>query len=192
MFYKVKGTLLEKTPNKVIIDINGIALELTISLNTYMSIPEHNSNVELFTSLFIRDDGLILFGFNDIEEKKMFHLLNKVSSIGPSLAINILSGIKPVDLKKAIINGDKGALCGIPKVGKKTADRIILELKDKFGKDHEVEISDVKSDNEDVLSALINLGYKRNEILNILKTVPQEINKFEDIIRYCLKKFSKT
>lgn len=192
MFYKVKGTLLEKTPNKVIIDINGIALELTISLNSYMSIPEHNSNVELFTSLFIRDDGLILFGFNDIEEKKMFHLLNKVSSIGPSLAINILSGIKPVDLKKAIINGDKGALCGIPKVGKKTADRIILELKDKFGKDHEVEISDVKSDNEDVLSALINLGYKRNEILNILKTVPQEINKFEDIIRYCLKKFSKT
>lgn len=192
MLYKVKGILLEKTPNKIILDINGIAIELTISLNTYVSLPEHNSSVELFTSLFIREDALILFGFNDIEEKKMFHLLNKVSSIGPTLAINILSGIKPTELKKAILNGDRTALCGIPKVGKKTADRIILELKDKFGKDHEIGSSEVKSENEDVLSALINLGYKRNEILDILKTVPQEVNKFEDMIRFCLKKFSKT
>jgi Holliday junction DNA helicase RuvA len=192
MLYKVKGILLEKTPNKIILDINGIAIELTISLNTYVSLPEHNSSVELFTSLFIREDALILFGFNDIEEKKMFHLLNKVSSIGPTLAINILSGIKPTELKKAILNGDRTALCGIPKVGKKTADRIILELKDKFGKDHEIGSSEVKNENEDVLSALINLGYKRNEILDILKTVPQEVNKFEDMIRFCLKKFSKT
>lgn len=192
MLYKVKGILLEKTPNKIVLDINGIAIELTISLNTYVSLPEYNSSVELFTSLYIREDTLILYGFNDIEEKKMFHLLNKVSSIGPTLAINILSGIKPTELKKAILNADKNALYGIPKVGKKTAERIILELKDKFGKDHEIGSSEVKSENEDVLSALINLGYKRNEVLDILKTVPQEINKFEDMIRFCLKKFSKT
>jgi Holliday junction DNA helicase RuvA len=192
MLYKVKGILIEKTPNKIILDINCIALELNISLNTYILLPECNNNVELFTSLFIRDDTIVTFGFKDIEEKKMFHLLNKVSSIGPTLAINILSGIKPIELKKAILSADKNVLCGIPRVGKKTAERIILELKDKFGKEYDISDSNVRNDNEDVLSALINLGYKKNEIIDILKNVPKEVSKFEDMIRYCLKKFSKT
>ena len=191
MLYKIKGAILEKTPNKIILDINGIALELSISLNTYVSLPDCKSNVELFTALFVRDDSLILFGFKDIEEKIMFLLLNKVSSIGPALSINILSGIKPIELKKAILNGDKNILCSIPRIGKKTAERIILELKDKFGKETDVSVSDVRTESEDVLSALINLGYKKNEIINVLRTVPDDINKFEDVIRYCLKIFSK-
>jgi Holliday junction DNA helicase RuvA len=103
-----------------------------------------------------------------------------------------LSGIKPIELKKAILSADKNVLCGIPRVGKKTAERIILELKDKFGKEYDISDSNVRNDNEDVLSALINLGYKKNEIIDILKNVPKEVSKFEDMIRYCLKKFSKT
>jgi len=128
MLYKVKGVLIERKPNKIVLNINGIALELIISLNTYLLLPDVNSVVEIFTSLFIREDAIVLFGFIDIEEKEMFHLLNKVSSIGPTLAINILSGIKPVDLKRAILNGDKNVLCGIPKIGKKTAERINFRI----------------------------------------------------------------
>jgi Holliday junction DNA helicase RuvA len=191
MLYKVKGILLEKKPNKIVLDINGIALELVVSLNTYMLLPEDNSSVEVFTSLFIREDAIVLFGFMDLEEKEMFHLLNRVSSIGPTLAINILSGIKPEELKKAIVNGDKNILCGIPKVGKKTAERIILELKDKFGKDNTLLNTNTKIENDDVLSALINLGYKKNEIINVLRELPEDVNKFEDIVKYCLRKFSK-
>jgi Holliday junction DNA helicase RuvA len=191
MLYKVKGIILDKSPNKVILDINSIAIEINISLNTYILLPDNHNSIELFTSLFIRDDTIVVFGFKDIEEKHMFLLLNKVSSIGPTLAINILSGIKTTELKKAIVSGDRNLLCNIPKVGKKTAERIILELKDKFEKDLSVEDT-VKKDNEDVISALVNLGYKKSEIINVLRSIPEDVNKFEDIIRYCLKKFSKT
>lgn len=192
MLYKVKGVLIERKPNKIVLNINGIALELIISLNTYLLLPDVNSVVEIFTSLFIREDAIVLFGFIDIEEKEMFHLLNKVSSIGPTLAINILSGIKPVDLKRAILNGDKNVLCGIPKIGKKTAERIILELKDKFGKDSVLSSSDVKVESDDVLSALINLGYRKSDVINVLREVPKDVNTFEDVVKYCLKIFSKT
>lgn len=162
----LKGILLKKTTDTLIIDNGGIGYEVIAPLSTFYALPEEGEEVSLHIYTHVREDAFILFGFKTALEKNIFRLLISVSGIGPKLATNILSGIGPDILLEAIAAGDLVRLQSIPGVGKKTAERIILELKDKaqkLGTDlvipSRVAIFKDKTISEDALSALMNLGY---------------------------------
>ena len=167
MIARLSGTLLEKAPNSVIIDNGGIGYEVTVPLSTYYALPEKNEKVSLHIYTHVREDALMLFGFHALLEKEIFLLLFSVSGIGPKLATNILSGMGPEDLLDAIASGDSRRIQSIPGVGKKIAERISLELKDKAsrlkGEQQPQTPSFVprkeEGVKEDAVSALVNLGY---------------------------------
>jgi len=163
----LKGILLKKTTETLIIDNGGIGYEVIAPLSTFYALPEEGEQVSLHIYTHVREDAFILFGFNTALEKKIFRLLISVSGIGPKLATNILSGIGPDVLLEAIAIGDLIRLQSIPGVGKKTAERMVLELKDKAQKvgtdlalpSSKVQIFKDRTILDDALSALLNLGY---------------------------------
>ena len=168
MIAHLKGLLLSKSTDTIIIDNNGLGYEVFVPLSTFYTLPdEDGQEVSLHIHTHVREDAFLLFGFKTILEKKIFRLLISVSGIGPKLAINILSGIGPDALLEAIALGDVVKLQSIPGVGKKTAERISLELKDKAQLIRaDVDLPSVKISSQedrevrdDALSALVNLGY---------------------------------
>jgi Holliday junction DNA helicase RuvA len=167
MIAHLSGTLLRKAPNSVIIDNSGIGYEVTVPLSTFYALPEKDEKVSLHIYTHVREDALMLFGFHALLEKKIFLLLFSVSGIGPKLATNILSGMGPEELLDAIANGDSRRIQSIPGVGKKIAERISLELKDKASKLRGEQQPPAPSlmarkeegVQEDAVSALVNLGY---------------------------------
>jgi Holliday junction DNA helicase RuvA len=177
MIALLRGTLAYKSSNHVIIDVGGVGYRLFIPLSTFYSLPE-TGEVSLFTHTHVREDALLLYGFLALEEKELFGILISISGIGPKLAVNILSHIPAKDLKRAIATGDIKRLSSLPGIGKKTAERLVLELKDKVGPVHDLpEADDVKSNttavdiSNDVISALINLGYKENQARKVLESM---------------------
>ncbi len=132
MIGHLRGTILEKHPNQVIVEATGVGYEIQIPISTYTSLPDAGAAVSLRIHTHVREDALLLFGFSTQEEKAVFERLISVSGIGPKLAITVLSGLPTADLVAAIRNGDVQQLVRIPGVGKKTAERIVLELKDKL------------------------------------------------------------
>jgi Holliday junction DNA helicase RuvA len=192
LIYRVKGLLIEKTPNTAVIDVGGVAFETVISVNTFSELPETGNEVTLYTHLVLKEDMAALFGFYDLLEKKLYLMLNKVSKVGPKLAIAILSGIDAKGLKRVITESDVQALSSVPGIGKKTAERIILELKDKF--DEEIITDHVEEENNfknDVLSALVNLGYKKQECTLAIRKFSSDFNDFEPLLKQCLKVLGK-
>jgi holliday junction DNA helicase RuvA len=167
MIAHLTGALLTKTPQSIIIDVGGVGYEAMVPLSTFYALPEKNERVGLLIYTHVRDDALTLFGFSTRLEKDLFLMLISVSGIGPKLAVNILSGIGPQDLLGAIANGDALRLQAIPGVGKKTAERMALELKDRASKalgDRDLPQVPAPRGEErrimdDALSALVNLGY---------------------------------
>lgn len=163
----LNGTLLSKTPQRVVLDNNGIGYEVFVPLSTFYALPGLQEKVSLHIFTHVREDALILFGFHTLLEKEIFTLLLAVTGIGPKLAVNILSGIGPDELLQAMTRGDAARMQSIPGVGKKTAERIALELKDKALKVRGGAVlapaasvpPDEKQVYEDALSALVNLGY---------------------------------
>lgn len=168
MIAHLNGTLLKKTTQSIIIDNSGVGYEVFAPLSTFYALPDETEKINLHIYTHVREDALILFGFKTTLEKKIFILLISISGIGPKLAINILSGIGPDELLEAIAGGDSVRLQSIPGVGKKTAERMVLELKDKAQKvrtDMDLPPAQVTSDDDkrlldDALSALLNLGYQ--------------------------------
>jgi holliday junction DNA helicase RuvA len=163
MIVYLKGDFVHKTPASVQIDVNGIGYEVQVSLHTYSKIQNLDKGI-LFTHLLIREDAHILYGFFDIAEKEMFQLLISVSGIGASTARVMLSYMKPEELTRAIINADMRTLEGVKGIGKKTAERIVLELRDKLAKQSlETNISPMKNNTlqQDALNALTALGINR-------------------------------
>ncbi len=159
----LKGDFVNKTPATVLIHVNGVGYEVQISLNTYSKI-QHLEKGQLYTSLLIREDAHILYGFFDMAEKEMFLLVINVSGIGASTARMMLSYMKPEELAKAIINGDIRTLESIKGIGKKTAERLVVELKDKLAKvTSETNIAALKHNtlHPDALNALLALGINR-------------------------------
>jgi Holliday junction DNA helicase RuvA len=159
----LKGDFIHKSPASVLIDVNGVGYELQISLNTYSKI-QHLDKGQLFTSLLIREDAHILYGFFDLTEKEMFLQLLSVSGIGASTARMMLSYMRPDELAKAIIHGEIRTLEGIKGIGKKTAERVVVELKDKLVKSPiETNIAPLKHNtlHSDALNALLALGINR-------------------------------
>jgi Holliday junction DNA helicase RuvA len=177
MIALLRGTLAYKSSDHVIIDVGGVGYRLFIPLSTFYSLPE-TGDVSLFTHTHVREDALLLYGFLSMEEKELFGILISISGVGPKLAVNILSHIPAKDLKRAIASGDIKRLSSLPGIGKKTAERLVLELKDKVGPIHDLpEADDVQSNtsggdiSNDVISALINLGYKENQARKVLESM---------------------
>jgi Holliday junction DNA helicase RuvA len=163
----LRGQILYKTPNYVVIDCGGVGYELAISVSTYTELREVGAEAILHVHTHVREDALQLFGFHDVTEKRLFEKLLTISGIGPKLAITVLSGISAERLVGAIRSGDHATLTKIPGIGKKTAERVVLELKDKlddmagFTAEGVVVRPSLGGTAEDVLSALVNLGYPR-------------------------------
>jgi len=162
----IRGQILSKSPNAVVVDCGGVGYELAISVATYTELGEAGSDARLHVHTHVREDALLLFGFAAVAEKRLFEKLLTISGIGPKLAITVLSGISAERLVGAIRGGDHATLTKIPGIGKKTAERVVLELKDKLddmagytpATDAPVSLGAVA---DDVLSALVNLGYPR-------------------------------
>ena len=192
MIAYLKGEFVHKTPAVVHVDVNGVGYEVQISLNTYSHIQNLDKGI-LYTSLLIREDAHILYGFFDNAEKEMFHLLIGVSGIGASTARMMLSYMKPDELAGAIIRADMRSLEGIKGIGKKTAERLVVELRDKLAKQPiESNISPMRDNtlHQDALNALMALGINRQAadqaIIKAMKSYPA-LKRVEDIIKQALK-----
>jgi Holliday junction DNA helicase RuvA len=199
----LKGELFHKSPEKVTILVNGVGYEVFLSSTSLEKLPQLGEDVFLHTFTYVREDTLTLFGFADTDEKKMFLLLINVSGVGPKLALSILSGIRPVDLARAISTKDLMRLTGLSGVGKKTAERLCLDLKDKVGiiagGDEDLPEfaagSQVEGSKEkDVISALVNLGYPQSRAYIALSEVKRRIApesvaemRVEELIRETLR-----
>lgn len=191
----LRGQILTKTPNSVIVDCGGVGYELLISVSTYTELGEAGSPASLHVHTHVREDALQLFGFKDLTEKRLFEKLLTISGIGPKLAITVLSGISAERLVGAIRGGDHATLTKVPGIGKKTAERVVLELKDKldylagFTLAAEPSRPSLGAVAEDVLSALLNLGYSRPSAQKALDTAAkhkEDLGDFERLFRASL------
>ena len=198
MYHYLNGKIAEKTPTAVILDVNGIGYEVRVSLSTFSSLPNLGETVKLFTHFVVREDAQLLYGFATEEEREAFRLLISISGIGPKLAITLLSGVTLPDLKRAIQEKNIPVLTAISGIGQKTAERVIIELKDKIGKAeisagkeliHDASVSDQMV--EDSVAALVSLGYTKQKAKDaVQKTLKAMLGKkpsVEEIIRAALK-----
>jgi Holliday junction DNA helicase RuvA len=202
MIATLSGILSSKTPQEAVISVQGVGYQVFIALSTYFTLPDINSAVQVFVSTHWRNDTIQLFGFATLEEKQAFSLLTTISGVGPKLALSTLSTLSVPDLCKAIESGDIEILGSIPGVGKKSASRIVLELKDKT---HRIMISESQKPStspiepttflqEEASSALINLGYRAPEVkkaINLAIAKMNETYELEDLIRTTLKELAK-
>lgn len=195
MIAHIRGQILFKTPASVIVECGGVGYELLISVSTYTELGELGAPVALHVHTHVREDALQLFGFKEPTEKRLFEKLLTISGIGPKLAITVLSGISAERLVGAIRGGDHATLTRVPGIGKKTAERVILELKDKldnlagFTSASEPTVPSLGAIAEDVLSALLNLGYSRPSAQKALETAAKhkdDLADFERLFRAAL------
>jgi Holliday junction DNA helicase RuvA len=195
----LRGRILEKHPNRVIVDVNGVGYDVAVPLSTFYSVSDTGSDITLRIHTHVREDALALYGFATVLEQDLFERLIGVSGIGPKLALAVLSGIEPLELMRAIERADVARLTAIPGVGKKTSERVVLELKDRLPRAQVAAVaagaaahddSDVR---DDVLSALVNLGYHRplaeKAVASAIKTLPD--GGFERTLKQALRELSK-
>jgi Holliday junction DNA helicase RuvA len=193
----LRGRILDKQPNRLIVDVNGIGYDVAVPLSTYYGLGETGSDTTLRIHTHVREDALALYGFATRLEQDLFERLIGVSGIGPKLALSVLSGIEPRELIQAIERADLARLTAIPGVGKKTGERIVLELKDRLPRAREEAaasgVPDSPALKDDVLSALINLGYHRplaeKAVATVLKAVPD--GDFERTLKQALRELSR-
>jgi len=175
MFSYLHGKLTEKNLISITIDCAGVGYDLAISLTTYEKLPQLNETVKLFVHFYMNDEGIRLFGFHTPQEREMFRLLISVSRIGPKLAIAVLSGITTDNLVSAIKTGNDHIIATIPGLGKKTAQRLIIELKDKVDsiqiRDNSIQMINPSEVSVDVENALLTLGYKPAEVKKVVREI---------------------
>ena len=197
MIAQLSGTLAHKLPGEVIVDVGGVGYQIFIPLNVFYRLPEVGNTVSLYIHTHLREDALQLFGFRAPEEKQVFLLLNSVSGIGPKLAVNILSGIPAEELVEAVKEGNQLRLVSIPGVGKKLAERMIVELRDKFTtlQPRPLEAISQNSDSQlvlDAVSALVNLGYRKAEVeKNVRDMIQTGERSLEEVIKDVLRRMSR-
>ncbi len=191
MIAHLKGQLIQKSPVSLVVDVQGVGYEVFIPLTVYYELPECGTTVSLYIHTRIREDSLKLFGFIKEADKQMFELLIRISKVGPKIALAFLSGMTGQDLTQAVFNDDIATLSAIPGVGRKTAERLALELKDKLlelNLQPETAIASNTPGNglkDDAVSALINLGYKKAQAEQALRKVWRDEAKpsLEELIR---------
>jgi holliday junction DNA helicase RuvA len=192
MIGRISGILLDKTPPLALIDCNGVGYECEVPMSTFYLLPQVGDKVTLLTHFVVREDAQLLFGFGTNQERLMFRQLLKVNGIGAKSALAILSGLSIDELIQAVSLQEAGLLTRVPGIGKKTAERLLLELKDKFTLDSALSIkgSGITSISQDVLNALIALGYNERESLNAVKSLDINLT-VNDSIKQALKYLSK-
>jgi len=192
MIGRISGILLDKTPPLALIDCNGVGYECEVPMSTFYLLPQVGEEVTLLTHFVVREDAQLLFGFGSNQERLMFRKLLKVNGIGAKSALAILSGLSIDELIQAVSLQEAGLLTRVPGIGKKTAERLLLELKDKFTLDSALSIkgSGMTSISQDVLNALIALGYNERESLNAVKSLDTNLT-VNDGIKQALKYLSK-
>jgi len=199
MIAQLRGRLLEKQPNRVIVDVNGVGYDVHVPLSTFYELGEQGADVTLRIHTHVREDALLLYGFATRLELQIFERLISVSGIGPKLALAVLSGLEPSELVMAIRMANVARLTGIPGIGKKTAERIGLELKDKMSSfvPAETTTSAAPDDSEalrtDLLSALMNLGYHRPLAERAVTAALKKASgaSFETTLRHALRELSQ-
>lgn len=197
MIAHLQGRLLEKLPNRIMVDVNGVGYDVFVPLSTFYGLGDTGSDVRLRIHTHVREDALLLYGFATRLEQDLFERLIGISGIGPKVALSILSGIEPPELVRAIQTSDLARLTAIPGVGKKTAERVVLELKDRLPRavvpTPAGDEAAVPSTRDDLLSALINLGYHRplaeKAVDAALKQAPA--GDFEQLLRQALREIAR-
>ena len=193
MIGRITGTLLEKNPPQVLVDVQGVGYEIDVPMSTFYGLPKLGDQVVLFTHMVVREDAQLLYGFGSDAERATFRTLLKVSGVGPKVGLAVLSGMSVNDLAEAVATQESGRLVKVPGIGKKTAERLLLELRDKLKVDVRIAVgaSATKTSNtSDILNALIGLGYSEREALMAVKLLPAEVS-VSDGIRQALKSLSK-
>ena len=200
MIGRISGKLVSKQPPFLLIDVNGVGYELEASMNTFYKLPELGEQIILSTHLIVREDAHLLYGFCDEQERKLFRTLIKVNGIGPKLAMTVLSSMEPDGFVQAVHAQDVSSLTRIPGVGKKTAERIVIEMRDRlkdWGSDIAVlPISTIISDmpvsaTQDAISALVALGYKPQDATQVIRKIAKPDMSSEVLIRQALQQMMR-
>ncbi len=202
MIAHLRGRILEKYPNRIVVDVNGVGYDVSVPLSTFYGLGDAGADIALRIHTHVREDALLLYGFATLLEQDLFERLIGISGIGPKLALAILSGIEPLELIRAIERGDVARLTAIPGVGKKTSERVVLELKDRLPRAHAVAAAPgsgapmPSAVRDDVLSALVNLGYHRplaeKAVDAAMKTLGSTSDAgFEHMLRQALREVAK-
>lgn len=199
MIGRLRGLIIEKTPPDVLLDVGGVGYEIQLPMTCFYQLPDIDHTTTLHTHLVVREDANLLYGFVDKEARALFRLLIKANGIGPKLACTILSGMTAGQFSQAVLEGDITALVKMPGVGKKTAERLVVELRDKVNDiqgdtetgagaaSTQVPLGAVTSAKEEALSALLALGYKRAQAEKVIDRVFVEDASSESLIREALK-----
>ena len=192
MIGRLAGTLLEKNPPQILLDVQGVADEVDVPLSTFYNLPNSGDKLTLFTHLVVREDAHLLFGFGSENERRAFRQLIRISGVGARIALAVLSGLSVAELAQAVSMQDSGRLTKIPGIGKKTAERLLLELKDNLGADltTAVGVHRPAPVAADVLNALLSLGYSDKEAAHAVRELPEGI-AVGDGIRQALKLLAK-
>jgi Holliday junction DNA helicase RuvA len=173
--------LAEKNPPQVLVDCQGVGYEVDVPMSTFYNLPGLGDKVSLLTHFVVREDAQILFGFGSAGERDAFRQLIKISGVGPRTALAVLSGMSVADIAQAVTQQEAGRLVKIPGIGKKTAERLLLELKGKFGADLGLPAGQAADSQADILQALVALGYSDKEAQAALKSLPKDVGVSEGI-----------
>ncbi len=192
MIGRLTGVLLEKNPPQILLDVQGVGYEVDVPMSTFYNLPGLSEQVVLHTYLVVREDAQLLYGFGTHDERAAFRQLLKISGVGPKLALSVLSGLSLADLAAAVVNKEVGRLTKIPGVGKKTAERLLLELQGKFtALPSSAAKGATSTHSADIVNALLALGYNEKEADWASKQLPADAG-VSDGIRQALKFLSKT
>ena len=181
MIGKLTGTLEDKNPPQVLLDCHGVGYEVHVPMSTFYNLPELGARVSLLTHFVVREDAQILYGFATQAERAAFRELIKISGVGPRTALSVLSGMSVAELAQAVTMQEAGRFIKVPGIGKKTAERLLLELKGKLGPDIGLVASVASDAQADILQALLALGYSDREGAAALKALPKEVGVSEGI-----------
>ncbi len=191
MIAHLNGRMVEKSPTFAIIECNGVGYHVHISLNTYGKLGSEET-CKLFTELIVREDAQLLYGFKGLPEKRLFQLLISVSGVGPATAMLVLSSAEPTEIEQAILSGNAAWFKGVKGIGPKSAQRIIIDLKDKVSKENILSEFSLTVDNtlkNEALSALVNLGFNKNQAEKVIVKILNENSDYqlEEVIKSALK-----
>jgi Holliday junction DNA helicase RuvA len=190
MIGRISGTLLEKNPPQILVETaGGVGYDIDVPMSTFYQLPKTGEKVSLLTHMVVREDAQLLYGFGSEEERTTFRQLLKVSGVGPKVALSVLSGLSVNDLAHAVAMQESGRLTKVPGIGKKTAERLLLELKGKLNVDVRIAVggsTEAAPVTQDILNALLALGYSDKEALAAIKQLPKDV-AVADGIRQALK-----
>lgn len=192
MIGRLQGKLVEKAPPQILIDVNGVGYEVDVPMSTFCNLPVEGQPVTLLTHMVVREDAQVLYGFATASERQAFRALIRISGIGPRIALAVLSGMSPNDLADAVEQGNTGLLTRVPGIGKKTAERLVLELKGKLNGSAFASTTGPMTSaiQNDIVSALIALGYSEREAQSAVRQLPPDVT-VNDGIRLTLKALAR-